>query len=126
MADLVLDSGGVIAYERDERKFWTALKLVGVHDSSLIIPAPVLAQCWRGPQQVRIARLVKASEIVPMEYGLARAVGELCGDTGTADIVDATVAVIAARFSADVATSDHDDLLGLLRAAGGRGRVLPL
>lgn len=126
MADLVLDSGGVIAYERNERRFWAALKTAGLHDGSLLIPAPVLAQCWRSARQAQIARLVKASEVVSMDYVTARAAGQLCGGTGTDDIVDATVAVIAAQFSADIASSDPGDLLLLLRAAGGTGRILPL
>jgi hypothetical protein len=116
----------LIAFERNERRFWAALKATGLRDSSLVIPAPVLAQCWRNSRQAQLARLVKAAEVVPLDHASARATGELCGVTGTHDIVDTAVAVLAAELRADVATSDPGDILPLLRAAGGRGRVLPL
>jgi hypothetical protein len=48
--------------------------------------------------------------IVPLDDRLSRAAGELCGATGTADVIDASV-VIAARERRDIiVTSDPTDL----------------
>ena len=40
----------------------------------------------------------------------ARAAGSLCGITGTADVIDASVALLAKRHHATVVTSDPADL----------------
>jgi hypothetical protein len=58
--------------------------------------------------------------------GLAKQVGELCTKAGTADVVDASVALAAARPGVrTLYTSDPDDLRRLLDAAGGnRPRVV--
>lgn len=52
----------------------------------------------------------------------ARTVGRVLGQTGAADIVDASVVVIAQRFNQEVLTSDPDDL-GPIAIALGRRRV---
>lgn len=56
----------------------------------------------------------------PLEPGSSRAVGELCA-TGTADIVDAHVALLATDHDT-VVTSDPGDITLLLRAAGCSAR----
>jgi hypothetical protein len=57
---------------------------------------------------------------------LAKEVGELCSKAGTTDVVDASVALVAARPGVrTLYTSDPDDLRGLLdAAAGNRPRVV--
>jgi hypothetical protein len=40
----------------------------------------------------------------------ARAVGQLCGATGTADVVDASVVLLARRIGGVTVTSGLDDL----------------
>ncbi len=126
MADLILDSGALIACERNDRRFWVAFRRVEAQGRALVLPAPVFAQVWRHQTQAIIARLVKACEVVPMDLALARDVGALCAAAGTSDIVDACVVAIARRFDADVATSDPDDIRRLMRAAGAGGRVVPM
>ncbi len=73
----------------------------------------MVAQTWRdGRIQVTLARFLRIGEveIVPLDDRLARARGELCGATGTADIIDASV-VIPARLRGDrIVTSDPRDL----------------
>jgi hypothetical protein len=46
----------------------------------------------------------------------ARAVGQLCGATGTSDVIDASVVVCAARRETAIVTSDPDDLRHLDRS----------
>lgn len=127
MAPLILDAGALIACERGDRRFWVAFKDVHHQQGGkLFISAPVLAQVWRSPRQVAIARLLNSSEVVPFDRKMAQAAGELCAATGTVDFVDAGVAVLARDFAADVATSDSGDLRRLMTAAGALGRVLPM
>lgn len=126
MAGLVLDSGALIAGERGDRRFWTAFKDVQLRGTTIVIPSLVIAQVWRDPSQAIVARLVKASEVVAMDLAVARDVGRLCAASGTADIVDAMVVVVAHRLDADVATSDTKDIRVLMDAIGCRGRILPV
>lgn len=43
----------------------------------------------------------------------ARAAGGLCGATGTRDVIDASVVIVARATRDDVLTGDPDDLLAL-------------
>lgn len=77
------------------------------------MPAGVIGQVWRdGARQSRLARLVKSGllEVRDLDLDEARAAGSLCGISGTADVVDASVALLARRHRAAVVTSDPDDL----------------
>ena len=79
----------------------------------IYIPAGVLAQVWRGgTRQQPLAALLAENyvEVVPLDRPLARAVGELCGRSGTADVVDASVALCARLTSSVVISSDPEDL----------------
>lgn len=106
---LVLDAGALIAAERGDRRVVRLLELAGeVH-----VPAAVLAQVWRNPaRQVRLVRLLAADPvaIAPLDADEARAAGHLCGATGTTDVADASVVLLARRQGAVVVTSDPDDL----------------
>jgi predicted nucleic acid-binding protein len=113
LAGLTLDAGALIAFDRHER---AAVALIGAALTSGIpvtIPAGVLGQVWRdGRRQARLARLL-ASVVVtvePLDDVSARAAGQLCGVTGTSDVIDASVALCAKRRGQSVVTSDPDDL----------------
>lgn len=125
MAALVLDAGALIAGERGDRRFWVAFKRYQEdEEGATVIPATVITQVWRSPSQVKIARIINASLIEPIDLGVAQEAGLLCAATGTSDTVDAAVAVIAKRLRADVATSDPGDLKDLMDAAGATARIL--
>lgn len=106
---VVLDAGALIAIERADRRIIRLLELAGdVH-----VPAGVVAQVWRNPaRQARLARVLAAESVAvaPLDGTEARAVGHLCGASGTADIVDASVALLTRRVSGVAITSDPDDL----------------
>jgi predicted nucleic acid-binding protein len=61
-------------------------------------------------------------EIVPLDAQLARACGELCAATGSSDIVDASVVILARERRDPIVTSDPDDLRRLDPAA----RIVPV
>jgi len=77
------------------------------------VPAGAVAQAWRdGRRQARLAQLLGAEgiHIEPLDDRRARAAGQLCGVTGTRDIVDASVVLCARGRGHSVATSDVPDL----------------
>jgi hypothetical protein len=94
--------------------------LVGLAERSrvasvrLVVPAPVLAQVWRGShRQALLSRFLNLPmvEVDVLTEAAWRAAGELCGITGTSDVVDAAVIICArARGARVVVTSDPDDL----------------
>ncbi|HLI83126.1 MAG TPA: transposase [Bryobacteraceae bacterium] len=76
------------------------------------VPSGVLGQAWRnGRVQAILARFLRGEEvkIVPLDAQLARACGELCGATNTADIIDASVVILARARRDTIVTSDPDD-----------------
>lgn len=110
---VVLDSGALIAFERNDRRVRRLVELALEHDQILHVPAGVVAQVWRdGARQVRLVRLIGSGTLAIQSLDLdeARAVGVMCGSTGTGDVVDASVALLARRHRALVVTSDPDDL----------------
>jgi hypothetical protein len=80
--------------------------------ATICIPAGVVAQAWRSPRQVRLARLLKSPDIdvAVMTLSVARAVGLICADTGHADIVDVHVVICARQRHHAILTSDPGDI----------------
>ncbi len=102
-----------MAFERNDRRVRRLIELAAEHDGSLYVPAGVVAQVWRdGSRQVRLGRLLSSGLLRIRELDLdeARGAGSLCGIAGTADVIDASVALLARRHRAAVITSDPDDL----------------
>lgn len=113
MSGFVLDSGALIAMERDRGRASRLLIAILERSPRLTIPAGVLAQVWRvGRRQARLARLLKLDhvEVVPLDGPSAQAVGALIGSCAHSDIVDVHVALCARRRGQTVATSDPEDL----------------
>jgi len=80
---------------------------------SLRVPAGVVGQAWRDSQtQVALARFLRAEEVevIPLDEQLSRSCGELCGATGTSDVIDASVVILARERRDVIVTSDPDDL----------------
>jgi hypothetical protein len=83
------------------------------HGVTLHGPAGVVGQVWRdGRRQARLARLLGsgAVDVQPLDRDRAQAAGVLCGKSGTTDVIDASVALLAREKRAPVVTSDPDDL----------------
>ena len=124
MAALTLDTGALIAADRGDRRFWAFWRAALDLDKRL--PAPVIAQAWRGGRNARMAAVINSCFVVPLDDELAHMVGELCGHARTSDVVDATVAVVASRLGDDVVTGDATDIRRLLTALGSRSGVRDL
>lgn len=120
MTRLVFDSGALIALERNDRAVWSALKLASLRSEDVFVPSTTLAQVWRGrPSQALLARALEHCVVASFD-AVARAVGELLGKTGTRDVCDAQVAIVAMRMGDVLYTSDPDDMRRLLGAFRGR------
>lgn len=125
MAGITLDAGALIAADRNDERFWGFFRESVGRGVTTTIPAGALAQAWRGPRSARLAQLLEACEVHPMDEGIAKAAGELCGVTRTADVIDASVVIVAAARGEDVLTTDPEDLRALARSVG-RVRILDL
>lgn len=115
------DTGALIAAERDDHRMGALHSGFIQGDEVLVVPAPVLAEAWRGgPRQALLVRLLASCEVEPMTEEQARAVGELAGMAGHADVVDVTVVEGAIRRGDSVVTSDPAHIQRIAGAAGGR------
>ena len=113
MSGATLDAGALIALERNDRFVVTVLRRALEVGDVLAVPAGVVGQVWRdGRRQARIARFLggDACEVVALDDRGARLAGQLCGVTGTADVIHASVVVCARNRGHTVITSDPDDL----------------
>lgn len=114
---LVLDSGALIALERNDRGMWVRLKAAQLAGQIPVSHAGVIGQVWRGhPRQARLAAALRGVDIVALDDELGRAAGALLGAAGMADVIDAAL-VLVARDGDDIVTSDPDDIARLAIAA---------
>jgi len=116
MTSAVLDTGALIAFERNDRRVVAIVARALHHKDSLLVPAGVVAQSWRdGRRQARLARLLGSPicEILALDDRRARVAGQLCGVAGTTDVVDASVVAAARENGAKVISSDPKDLMRL-------------
>lgn len=115
---LVLDSGALIALERNERSMWARLKAAEVAHELPLTHGGVVGQVWRGgPRQARLGRALQGVDVCPLDHALGRAAGELLARTSSSDPVDAAV-VLLATDGDDIVTLDRRDFERLVRAAG--------
>ncbi|MBS2015991.1 MAG: PIN domain nuclease [Deltaproteobacteria bacterium] len=113
MTGVTLDAGALVAFEKNDRRMVVALRVALDALVPITIPSGVVGQVWRdGAHQARLARLLGSNGVVvePLDDRRARAAGQLCGATGTKDVIDASV-VLGARARGDrIFTSDVNDL----------------
>jgi hypothetical protein len=112
-AGITLDAGALIALDRGDKRMIALLDQALAQRRKFRVPSGVLGQAWRdGRTQVTLARFLRVDEveIVPLDAQLARSCGELCGATGTSDVSDASVVILARERRDIIVTSDPDDL----------------
>ena len=124
MSVFVYDAAVLVAADRNERRTWADHKARLEFGAVALVPAPVVAQVSRSPQQAQLRRLLAGCTVVPLGENDAQAAGILLAKTRTADVVDAVVAVVAVHNKAVVLTGDPDDLERLIRASGHEAIVL--
>ncbi|MBI2705161.1 MAG: twitching motility protein PilT [Actinobacteria bacterium] len=115
---LVLDSGALVALERNERQMWVRLKAAHLDGDLPVTHAGVLGQVWRGgPRQARLSQALGGIDVRALDEPLGRAAGELLAAAGLADAIDAGV-VLLARDGDEIVTADLEDLEQLAAASG--------
>jgi hypothetical protein len=119
-AGIVLDAGALIALDRGDKRMIALLQRGLAQGRTFRVPAGVVGQAWRdGRVQVTLARFLRSEEveIIPLDEQLARVCGELCGATNSADVIDASVVILARERRDPIVTSDPNDLRRLDSAA---------
>jgi len=122
---VTLDAGALIALERGDGRMIALIRQVLADGRSFRVPAGVVGQVWRdGRRQVVLSRFLRGIEVsvVPLDQHLSRAAGELCGHTGTADVIDASVVLVARERRDIIITGDPADLRRLDPSA----RIVPI
>lgn len=120
MTAVVLDAGALIELERNDPEMWAVLKLAALRSVDVHVPSTALAEVWRAmPTQALLHRALQHCVIAAFDP-LAKSVGELCGHSGTQDICDAHVAIVAVSQGDVLYTSDPGDLRKLTAQQGKR------
>ena len=121
MTGVTYDSGALIAAERGERRMWARHRALLIRRVVPVVPAPVVAQCWRDtPRRAQLARLLAGCQIEPLDDPRARAAGTLAGRAAITDIVDACVVEGALRRRDLVISSNEGDLTVIAAAVSRR------
>jgi hypothetical protein len=124
MPGVTYDTGALIAAERNDRRMWALHAGYLAEEVIPVVPAPVLAQAWRGggTRQANLARFLASCRVEAFTEEIAKAVGALAGRSGHDDVVDVAVVETAARRGDAVATSNPSDISKI--ALGARRRIL--
>jgi hypothetical protein len=116
---LVLDSGALIALERNDRGMWRRLKTALVTRQVPVTHGGVVGQAWRsgGPRQARLVMALAGMDVRSLDERLGRAAGELLARARMSDVIDAALVLLAVDGD-DIVTSDVADLKPLSVLAG--------
>ncbi|MFE6386973.1 MULTISPECIES: hypothetical protein [Nocardiopsis] len=119
---LVLDAGALREAEANPRGMvWSLCREENRAGRQPLVPTTVLAQIWRGgARQAGLAHVVKGCEMIGVDDPMARRIGKLLGISGTSDIVDAMVVLVAMETGATVLTSDPVDIGKIAEAVKAR------
>lgn len=109
MIGLTLDTGALIALERQRQRMREVLERALAKDQPITVPADVLGEWWRGRTDLRDS-IVASVDIEPLSEELAKRAGEALAAVPGATLVDAIVMASAAARGDVVYTSDVSDL----------------
>jgi hypothetical protein len=124
MAGATYDTGALVAAERNDRAMWALHAGFLAEEVVPTVPAPVLAEAWRGgARQASLSRLLAMCVVEEMSEAQARRVGILAGKAGHGDIVDVTVVEGAARRHDAIVTSNDSHIQLVAQAARVRLHV---
>lgn len=107
---MIVDAGPFIADgENLNSRLWALIKRASERGEDLHTTHPVLAQVWRDPaRQANLGRLVRNFDIHSLDESVA--VGRRLAATGTSDVVDAHLAVVAQQLGTFIITGDPEDM----------------
>ena len=110
---MIVDAGPLIVDgENLNSRLWALIKRATERGDELHTTHPVLAQVWRDPvRQANLARAVRYFDVHPLDESVS--VGRRLASSGTSDVVDAHLAVVAESLGTFILTSDRDDMARL-------------
>jgi hypothetical protein len=112
----ILDAGALMAVDRQNRLIGAQLRVLQRQGTPVRVSSAVVGQVWRdGRKQANLARVLAGVGIEPLGADDGKRIGELLALSGSADVVDAHVALITAHADL-VLTSDPGDIRTLLHA----------
>ena len=122
---LVLDSGALIALEKNDRPMWRKLQAPPLAGSVPITHGGIVGQVWRGggSRQARLAMALAAIDVRPLDAVLGRSAGALLHRAKRSDVIDAAL-VLLAEDGDHVLTSDVDDIVPLAEASSRHVEVI--
>src|SRR5450755_153618 len=124
MMGVTYDTGALMAADRGERRTWARHRALLERRDVPTVPAPVLAQSWRGTsRQALLARLLAGCDVEALDDEQARSVGSLAARAATSDVVDACVVEGAIRRRDLVVSSGDGDLQAIAAAINRRLEV---
>src|ERR1700733_13545536 len=93
---VVLGPGALIAIDRRDRRMGAILRLLQREAVSVRTSAGAVAQAWRcGHRHANLARVLPGLDVAALDGVVAKRVGELLRASGTNDLVDALLALLA-------------------------------
>ena len=119
----VLDAGALVAVDRRDRVVGAQLRVCQRQGTPVRASAAVVGQVWRdGRGQANLARVLAGVGVEALGADDGTRIGELVAQAGSADVVDAHVALLTGPADL-VLTSDPGDIRALLQARGIPARV---
>lgn len=109
MIGLTFDTGALIALERRHQRIARVYRIAVEEGLPVTVPAPVLAEWWRGRTDAREI-ILRGVRVEPLDSDLAKLAGEAVAAVAKATAIDAIVMASAARRGDIVYTSDITDL----------------
>jgi hypothetical protein len=122
----ILDAGALVAVDRRDRRIGAQLRVLQQQGTPVRVSSAVVGQVWRdGRRQANLARVLAGVGIEALAKDDGRRIGELLALAGSADVVDAHVALMTAPSDL-LLTSDPGDIRKLLQDRGVAARVQPV
>lgn len=119
----ILDAGALVAVDRRNRMIGAQLRVLQQQGTPIRVSSAVVGQVWRdGSRQANLARVLVGVGVEALGKDDGKRIGELLALAGSADVVDAHVALMAAPADL-VLTSDPGDIRELLQARRVPARV---
>lgn len=125
---LILDAGALVAVERRDKLTTTLIKGELAARRAPRSHGGVIGQVWRGDvggRQPRLARLLPAVRVFPLDEALGRRAGALLARARRSDVVAAALVLLAVDGDF-ILTSAPDDLAPLAFAAGLQVEIIPV
>ena len=107
---MIVDAGPfIVDGNRLNSRLWALVKRATERGDELHTTHPVLALVWRNPaRQANLARALRSFDIHALDESVS--VGRKLAASGTSDVVDAHLVVVAERLGTFILSSDEDDM----------------